>query len=141
VGDGGREVAGEKTPTPESFSLENMESSSPESSAKAFDSSSAVLVSQRSGGVVGLLASAVDAAESGSGDDEEVSSMRIEGMVSLVMTGLSVVDAFATSTTPSVRAMTYDDISSIPRMAPGKMNRNAKTRREDDILATHDEGS
>jgi len=139
VGDGGREVAGEKTPTPESFSLENMESSSPESSAKAFDSSSAV--SQRSGGVVALLASAVDAAESGSGDDEEVSSMRIEGMVSLVMTGLSVVDAFATSTTPSVRAMTYDDISSIPRMAPGKMNRNAKTRREDDILATHDEGS
>lgn len=140
MGDGGRDVAGENTPTPDSFSLENMESSSPKSSAKPFDSSCAV-VSLGSGGVVVLLASAVDVTESGSGDEDEVSSMWMEGMVSLVMTGLSVVDALATSTTPSVRAMIYDEISSMPRVIAGKTNKKARTRRVEDILATHEEES
>lgn len=136
MGDGGREVAGENTPTPESFSLENIESSSPEKSANPFNSFAASL---RSGGVAPLLPLAVDAAESvGSGEEDEVSWMRMEGMVSLVMTGLSVVDAFATSTTPSVRAMTYDDISSMPRIIAGKTNKNARTRKVDEILRTQD---
>ena len=106
MGDGAREVAGEKTPTPDSFSLENIESSNPEKSANPLLSSS---VTPLGSGVVPLLSSLVDSEKPG--DDDEVSSMWIDGMVSLGMTGLSVVDALATSTTPSVRAMTYDDIS------------------------------
>jgi hypothetical protein len=101
VGDEAREVAGEKTPTPDSFSLENNESSNPESSANPLLSSSVTPL--ESGGVT-LLAS--EGVSKKPVDDDEVSSMRMEGMASLDMCGLSVVEALATSTTPSVRAMT-----------------------------------
>jgi hypothetical protein len=106
VGDDAREVAGENTPTPDSFSLENIDSSNPANSANPLLSSCGTPI--ESGGVP-LLSSLVGS--EGPGDEDEASSMRIEGMVSLVMTGLSVVDALATSTTPRVRATTYDDIS------------------------------
>jgi hypothetical protein len=107
VGDGAREVAGEKTPTPDSFSLENIESSSAEKSANPLPSS--CVTPLQSGGVLPLLSSLVDSEKPG--DDDEMSSMWMDGIASLGMTGLSVVDALATSTTPSVRATTYDDIS------------------------------
>lgn len=105
MGDDGREVAGENTPTPDSLSLENSESSNPERSASPLESSSL-----RSGGVT----SAVDVADSTRGDEEdEVSSMRMEGMMSRDTTGFSVVDALDASTTPSVRATTYEDMSCV----------------------------
>ena len=105
MGDDGREVAGENTPTPDSLSLENSESSNPERSASPLESSSL-----RSGGVT----SAVDVADSTRGDEEdEVSSMRMEGMMRRDTAGFSVVDALDASTTPSVRATTYEDMSCV----------------------------
>jgi len=133
VGDDAREVAGENTPTPDSFSLENSESSNPESSPNPLLSSS---VPPAESCELVLLSSVGD-----SGEEEEVSSMRIEGMMSLETGGLSVVDALAISTTPSVRAITYEVMSSIPRTTTGKISRNARTRKVDETLATHDEES
>jgi hypothetical protein len=61
VGDGGREVAGENTPTPDSFSLENSDWSNAESSANPLDSSSAVSLMS---GDVAMLSSVADTTES-----------------------------------------------------------------------------
>jgi len=61
VGDGGREVAGENTPTPDSLSLENSDSSNAERSANPLDSSSAVSLRA---GEVAMLSSAADTTES-----------------------------------------------------------------------------
>jgi hypothetical protein len=107
VGDDAREVAGENTPTPESLSFENSDSSNADRSANPLLSPSATPLES---GEVALLSSVGDSERPG---DDEVSSMRMEGIVSLGAIGLSVVDALATSTTPSVRAMTYDDISCV----------------------------
>src|SRR5258705_13858175 len=98
MGDEALEDAGENTPTPDSLSFENSESSNPESSANPLLSSS--VTPPESGGVA--LLSSVGVSER-PGDEDEVSSIRMEGMVSLGTSGLSMVDA---STTPSVRATT-----------------------------------
>lgn len=133
MGDDAREVAGENTPTPESLSFENSDSSNADRSANPLLSSSATPLGS---GEVALLSSVGDSERPG--DEDEVSSMRMEGIVSLGAIGLSVVDALATSTTPSVRAMTYDDISNMPRTATGNTSRNARTRMVEEIFATHD---
>jgi len=137
VGDGGHELAGENTPTPASSSFENMELFSSASCTKSSISSSARSLS--SGEVAALLSS--DNTESVTADEDDVSSMRMEGIVSRITTGLSEVDALATSTTPSVRAMRYEEISSMPRIVAGKMNKTANTRIVYAILATHEEES
>jgi hypothetical protein len=106
VGDDAREAAGENTPTPDSFSLEKSDSSNaaPSSANMLMVSSVAPLESCE----VELLSSVGEQVE-----EDEVSSTWIDGIVSLDMSGLSVVDALTSSTTPSVRATTYDEMSCI----------------------------
>lgn len=77
VGDGGREVAGEKTPTPDSFSLEKMETSSLESSARPFWVSSEV----REGGEGEDVLESEVGAKLGEEEEAEESSMMILGVV------------------------------------------------------------
>lgn len=90
VGDGGCDAAGENTPTPES-------PSSVSSDAKYARGGAA------SGVPAGLLRAAA-------GDGAACTRMAgVPGAACSV--GLSLVDALTASTTPSVRAMTYDAMS------------------------------
>lgn len=98
VGDPGRDEAGENTPTPDSLSLENIETSNDASAARPLSSCS---TARGEPGGVPMLSRLE------SGVKVDISSMSMDGGAILVAgtTGLSFVEAFAASTTPSVRAM------------------------------------
>lgn len=159
AGDGGRELAGENTPTPASLSLEKSEASSEASSPSPSRRSSGM--PECSGGVE-MLSSEVEMVESVRLGVEDVSSIMMGGTAGLFPTGVSFVEALAESTTPSVRAITYAATSyvsrvfvshttrskfygsrhtSMPSRITGAMSRNANKRNMEVTLVTQDEVS